>query len=119
MFVPLTPSVTVAHLARRFALPLIIVTRPGLGTLNHTLMTLHCARMFRLRVAGLVINHLHAPQDARERLIRRTNAAALRRMVAVPFLGEFPYQPRLGEGLWNSATLSRVVTRHLDTRRLR
>ena len=37
-------------------LPLIIVARPGLGTINHTLLTIEAARKRGLRIAGIIIN---------------------------------------------------------------
>jgi len=42
------------------ALPVVIVARAGLGTINHTLLTLHAARCAGLRVAGVVINRYRA-----------------------------------------------------------
>jgi dethiobiotin synthetase len=53
---PLTDDFWVIHLARAMALPLVVVARAGLGTINHTLLTLHAARSAGLRVAGVVLN---------------------------------------------------------------
>lgn len=56
VMVPLTAEMTVLDLARAFDMPVVVVARPGLGTLNHTLMTLACLRASGLAVAGVVIN---------------------------------------------------------------
>jgi dethiobiotin synthetase len=53
---PLTESFWVIHLAKLMGLPLVVVARAGLGTINHTLLTLHAARTAGLRVAGVVVN---------------------------------------------------------------
>ncbi|HUS46796.1 MAG TPA: dethiobiotin synthase [Phycisphaerae bacterium] len=53
---PITDEFWVAHLARLLALPVVIVARSGLGTINHTLLTLHAARSAGLNVAGVVMN---------------------------------------------------------------
>ena len=55
----------VADLAYEFALPLVIVARNALGTINHTLQTAICAATFRdgLPVAGIVLNHTAPPGD--------------------------------------------------------
>jgi len=53
---PLSDDFWVIHLAQLCRLPLVIVARPGLGTINHTLLTLHAARSAGLAVAGVVIN---------------------------------------------------------------
>jgi len=53
---PISDEFWVAHLARLTALPLVVVARAGLGTINHTLLTLHAARSAELYVAGVVVN---------------------------------------------------------------
>jgi len=53
---PISDELWVIHLARLLALPLVIVARAALGTINHTLLTLHAARCAGLAVAGVVIN---------------------------------------------------------------
>lgn len=88
LLVPLFTRFTVADLAKKLRLPLLIVTRPALGTLNHTALTVQAARRAGLRVLGLVINHT---VRARKGLAERTNPEALRRLTGVPILGEVPY----------------------------
>jgi dethiobiotin synthetase len=88
LLVPLFTGFTVAHLARRWKLPIVVVTRPSLGTLNHTALTVHAARSFGLRVAGLVIN---SSDRARRGLAERLNPDALRRLTRVPILGVVPH----------------------------
>lgn len=56
LLVPLTQKVTVADMAGAFGLPLVIVGRTGLGTINHTLLTLEVAHARGLKVAGVVLN---------------------------------------------------------------
>src|ERR1041384_4671727 len=50
LLVPLLTGVRGAHFARKLRLPLLIVTRPSLGTLNHSALTVHAARSFGLKV---------------------------------------------------------------------
>ena len=47
---------TMIDLAARLELPLLVVARCALGTLNHTLLTLEVANQRGLRVAGVVLN---------------------------------------------------------------
>jgi dethiobiotin synthetase len=54
--VPLTDEFDLRDLAAEFALPVVIVSRPNLGTINHTLMTIDSARDANLKIAGVVIN---------------------------------------------------------------
>lgn len=63
---PLSDAFWVIHLARLADLPVVIVARAGLGTINQTLLTLHAARTAGLKVAGVVINRyrLETPTGA-------------------------------------------------------
>jgi dethiobiotin synthetase len=53
---PITDEFWVVHLAKMMRLPLVIVARAGLGTINHTLLTVHAARSAGLAVAGVIVN---------------------------------------------------------------
>src|SRR3954451_22165393 len=55
LLVPLTPGYLVRDLAVELDLPLVIAARPGLGTINHTLLTIEAARAVGLDVASVVI----------------------------------------------------------------
>ena len=55
LLVPLGPEADVRDLARDLGLPLVVAARPGLGTINHTLLTLEAARAAGLTVAGVVL----------------------------------------------------------------
>jgi dethiobiotin synthetase len=86
---PLTDNETVADLAGVLGLPVIVVARRALGTLNHTLLTLEVARGRRLRVLGVVVNETE-PVDG---VAQETNVEELRRRMEVPVLCVVPHQP--------------------------
>ena len=54
--VPLAPDYLVRDFARELALPVVIVASPGLGTINHTLLTLEAVRAAGLEVGAVVLN---------------------------------------------------------------
>ncbi|MEW6328416.1 MAG: dethiobiotin synthase [Thermodesulfobacteriota bacterium] len=60
LLVPLNDDSFMADLAARLKLPLAIVSRPSLGTINHTLLTVSVARQRGLAVAGIIINNYPA-----------------------------------------------------------
>lgn len=91
ILVPLQERYYVAHLVQRMGLPLVIVTRPTLGTINHTTLTAHAAYTFGLEVRGLVVNH-HS--KFKIGVAERLNPATLETEANAPVLGEVPY---LGE----------------------
>jgi dethiobiotin synthetase len=84
---PITPEDSVADLARRFALPLVIVARPNLGTINHTVLTIEAALARGLVVAGLVINRYD--RDA-EDVAQMAAPEEIIRITGVPILGLLP-----------------------------
>jgi dethiobiotin synthetase len=58
LLVPVGPGWTIADLAAALGLPLLVVARAGLGTVNHTLLTVGEARRRALDVTGVVLNGL-------------------------------------------------------------
>jgi dethiobiotin synthetase len=76
LLVPLTDDYTVCDLARELQLPLLIAARPGLGTINHTLLTLHSARAAELEVRAVVLT----PWPERPTAIERSNLETIRRL---------------------------------------
>ena len=81
--VPLTPDYLVRDLARALALPVVIAASPGLGTINHTLLTLAAVRSAGLEVVAVVLTPWPAEPSAVERSNRDTIAA----LGDVPVLG--------------------------------
>ncbi len=86
LLVPLEYAYTMADLARDLGLPVLVVARPGLGTLNHTALTVEAARARGLEVAGVVISGFPAGPD----LASRTNPAEIVRLTGAPLLGALP-----------------------------
>ena len=58
LMVPLAGGLLMADLVRQLGLPLLVVCRPGLGTINHTLLTLFAARAMEIPLAGFIINNM-------------------------------------------------------------
>ena len=89
LLVPLWGDVTMADLAEAIGAGLVIVTRPSLGTLNHTALTLEAAMTRGLPVDGLIISGW--PDDPG--VTEQTNLERLCAMA--PVLGLLPIYPRL------------------------
>ena len=58
IMVPLNESETVGSFAARLGLPIIVVTTPILGSINHTLLTIMACKFFKLKVAGIIVNKM-------------------------------------------------------------
>jgi dethiobiotin synthetase len=72
LLVPLSESFSVCELAAALALPLLVAARPGLGTINHTLLTLRAARAAGLEVRAVVLTPWQAQPSVLERSNRDT-----------------------------------------------
>lgn len=104
---PVTETQTVADLARELAAPILIVARPGLGTINHTLLTVESIRSRGLTIAGIVLNSATAHMDD---LSVQTNADEIEARSGVPVFGTVAYESetelrRVGEPItihWES-----------------
>ncbi len=105
LLVPLNEKETMLDLAKALALPVLLVARPGLGTLNHTLLSLRELERARLKVAGVVFN---AAQRERWGEIEDNNIATVARRGRVRVLGCLPHMPRL-----HARTLHSLAVKHL------
>ena len=74
LLVPITPGYLVRDLAVDLGVPVVIAARPGLGTINHTLLTVEAARAGGLRVAGVVMTPWPDEPSRMERSNRDTIA---------------------------------------------
>ncbi|HMK39952.1 MAG TPA: dethiobiotin synthase [Methyloceanibacter sp.] len=81
LMVPLTDTACVIDLATELHLPLVLVARSTLGTINHTLLSLEAIRRRGLPLAGVVINGPETPH----------NRAAIERYGQVEVIAEIPW----------------------------
>ncbi len=75
LLAPLTGGYLIRDYALDLGLPLVIAARPGLGTINHTLLTVESARGAGLRVLAVVLTPWPDEPDAMQRSNRDTIAA--------------------------------------------
>ncbi len=80
----------VSDIIKKLNLPVIIVSRPTLGTINHTLLTVEHALKKGLKVLGIIINYNNAPgADISE----ETNPHIIAELSPTPVLGILPHCP--------------------------
>jgi len=90
LLVPLRDKFTMADLAKRLRLPIVIVARDSLGTINHTSLTIEAARARGLKVLGVVVNRT---KPGRPDLAERLNPSAIAAATKVPILAVLPWRP--------------------------
>jgi adenosylmethionine-8-amino-7-oxononanoate aminotransferase len=87
LLVPITKTWLMADLARETGAELIIVSRLGLGTINHTLLTVNEAKRRGIRIAGIIFSDASGGTKG---LPERTNPRIIRELSGVPVLGIIP-----------------------------
>ena len=83
LLTPLTEDYTICDLAAALSLPLLIAARPGLGTINHTLLTLRAARAAGLDVRAVVLT----PWPGEPTAMELSNRSTIARMGGVAVVG--------------------------------
>lgn len=90
VFVPLNDNEMMLDLMKALRLPVVLVTSPRLGTLNHTLLTLHALASRDLFVAGVVYNN--QDQDTRNPIYQDNKEVIRHHARASAFLEISPHQ---------------------------
>jgi dethiobiotin synthetase len=105
LLVPAADGVTMADLAARFELPLIVAARAALGTINHTLLTLEAAAARELPLVGVVISHVDGALSEAD----AANLASLREALGDRLIGEIPPLAPGAEAPMDAIDLDRVL----------
>ena len=113
--VPIQDDFLVVHLINTLQLPILIVAQAGLGTLNHTLLTVGFARQFNIQIAGIVLNGLR-PELAG--LAEATNPLEIERLTGVPVIGVVPYDKKLDTAYPDVTFLAEFMNQHIAWRKL-
>ena len=106
LMVPLRPDYLVADLVLDLGLPLIVVSRVTLGTLNHTLLTLTAAEEAGIDVAGVILNRM---EDRELNAVEREQAGLIRELSGTEILGECLFIDKLSVERFNDEQLARKI----------
>ncbi len=84
--VPLNEKQSVEAMARCLNLPVLVVGRAGLGTINHTALTVEAIQNSGLNLLGIVLNRI----SRKPSLAEKTNPSEISRITGIPVLGVVP-----------------------------
>lgn len=87
LLVPLASGKTNIDLIRECSLPVLLVARLGLGTINHTLLSLESLRSQGIKCLGVVLSQTTESSGVAE----ETNPEILTELISVPVLGVIPW----------------------------
>ncbi len=86
LLVPFDEKMTMAELAIALELPVLIVARAALGTINHTRLSIEACAARGIEVLGVVISHCSGPLSRAD----AANLEVLRRELGRTWIGEVP-----------------------------
>jgi len=87
VLVPLNQRETMLDLMHALKFPILLAARPGLGTINHTLLSIRALRSDGLDIAGIVFV---ASTDTKPGIIEEDNITTIEHFSNVPVLGTIP-----------------------------
>jgi len=103
LMVPIRKDFFVADMIKRLNLPIVIVSRQILGTINHTLLTIKLARYYNIKILGIVMNNTSKGEGD---ILKKTNINAIEKFGKVKVLGSLPFDSTLNVP---RGTLGRIV----------
>jgi dethiobiotin synthetase len=106
LLVPLTADYLVSDLIKDMGLPLIIVSRVSLGTINHTLLTIKAAKETGLEVEGIILNN---SENRVLNEIEQEQASLIQELSGIPVLGECPYIDSVSTEKFNDSFAERIA----------
>ncbi|MBF0539671.1 MAG: dethiobiotin synthase [Nitrospirae bacterium] len=102
LMVPITQDYFVCDMIKELALPVILVTSAGLGSINHTLLSIESLRSHRITTAGLIINHNVCPDG---KLANTTNPDIIKKLSPIDVIATVPFIKNIAR-----ATLEALTT---------
>jgi dethiobiotin synthetase len=111
VLVPINKGFFFADLIKAWNIPVIIVSRIGLGTINHTLLTSIFLQSMGISVLGVVLNDTEGVND----IASETNPEILRQYLNVPILGIFPHLKEYTRELMTREHLAETFADYVDT----
>jgi dethiobiotin synthetase len=111
VLVPISPGFFFCDLIKTWDIPVIIVSRLGLGTINHTLLTNIFLQSMGISVLGVILNDTEGVDD----IAAKTNPEMLRQYLNVPILGIFPYLEEHARETMERGLLADIFADHVDT----
>jgi dethiobiotin synthetase len=114
LLVPIAQGVFLPDLIKLLGLPLILVARSSLGTINHTLLSLYYCQQEGLEVKGVIMSKSMPEADPSE----ASNAQVIAECSAVPLLGTLPYLRDYSGVKGNRVFLTQIFTEHMDMEKL-
>jgi len=80
---PIKKNYYVADMIKDLRIPCIIIARAGLGTINHTLMTVNGLKKRKIKIAGIIMNGFGGKE-----ISQRSNAQVIEELSGIKVIGK-------------------------------
>lgn len=108
---PLTPDYLVKDFFKDLNVPIIIVARAILGSVNHVVLTAEYAKNHGLNVLGLIVN---AWDEEKAGVLEKGNLYYYEKLTGLPILGKIPYFSEKDLGNPDQNKLAEIVEKNVD-----
>ncbi len=115
LLVPITKDYFVANLIHEFNLPVLIVARGGLGTINHTLLTVDAATIRGFDIRGILFNRMPKVNLSMAEI---TNPKVIHDLTGIPILGSLPELEEVDVDRCRFGDLREVFKERIDLDRI-
>ncbi len=108
IMVPLTIKLLYCDFVKKLDIPLVVVARLSLGTINHTLLTINLAKHMDISVKGIILNRTSSISGTEE----KTNPDIIKSFSRVPVIGIMPFIKETNRD--DPEFLSRIAAENID-----
>ncbi|MCC5463747.1 dethiobiotin synthase [Pelosinus baikalensis] len=112
---PLWKEYLVADMVSELNLPVVVVTGPQLGTINHTVLTVAYAKARNINVAGIIMNKWN---ENAKGVLEESNMEYIERLTGVPILGKFPIVDSVSVSMGQTESLAELAKLNLNMERI-
>ncbi len=109
VYAPLTERLTMLDLIGELAIPVIVVARSSLGTINHTMLTVDALRIRKIKVAGIAMNRWPRRRNA----VAKDSAGTIEELSGIPVIAKLREMPELSmtASTGSSALIRKALSR--------
>lgn len=115
LLVPIKEDYFVADMINELELPAVLVTRPDIGTINHSLLTVNEAKNRGIGIRGFIINGFDAAKGGK---VEKINPEIIETLSGVPLLGILPFDPDLDETGSNFGNIVGLTQKHINMEKI-
>jgi len=98
VLVPIGGKKMMIDIIAMLKLPVVLVARPGLGTINHTLLSLAELRRAGAKMLGVIFNET---EKTRRSYIEADNRKMIESLSGIPVIGHLSYVSGLNKKMWS------------------